>query len=225
MLPNPDLAACPSKANTWEAGIGRRGEFALFQRPATGGEGGLMSKIQLLLPIRGPELLKGSFSGHTGRGRGSMQSTRQLRQPWGWSRGVSSASSPRLSCFKGSWSSVPGLVCSHFFGASSWSCGSLCHGCRLVLLWLTSSTWWGFGIYRTAHGVWPRIFIRSPRGGTKHPWLCLVVMLLSLGVFDYFPLLLQFLTCLIKFTHWPKFFSRPEAGGGYVGGFCSGKAP
>lgn len=40
---------------------GQKGKVALFGSPATRGEGGLMSKSQLLLPVRGQELLKGSF--------------------------------------------------------------------------------------------------------------------------------------------------------------------
>ena len=49
-----------------------------------------------------------------------------------------------LDCFKYSYSSVPELVCSHFSEASSWNCGSLCHGYSLVIMQLMSSTWWGF---------------------------------------------------------------------------------
>ena len=39
-----------------------------------------------------------------------------------------------LDYLKYSLSSVPGSGCSHFFEASSWSCGSLCHGYSLVVI-------------------------------------------------------------------------------------------
>ena len=35
-------------------------------------------------------------------------------------------------------------VCSHFFEFNSQNCDSLCHGYSLVIIQLTSSTWWGF---------------------------------------------------------------------------------
>ena len=35
-------------------------------------------------------------------------------------------------------------ACSHFLEASSQNCGSLCHGCNLVIMWLTSPIWSGF---------------------------------------------------------------------------------
>ena len=40
-------------------------------------------------------------------------------------------------CLQYSWSSVPGLVCSCYFEASSQNCGSLGHGQSLVIMWLT----------------------------------------------------------------------------------------
>ena len=35
---------------------------------------------------------------------------------------------------KYSSSSVPGSTCSHFFEASSWNCGGVCHGYSLVIM-------------------------------------------------------------------------------------------
>ena len=32
----------------------------------------------------------------------------------------------------------------HFFEANSQNCGSLCHGYSLIIMKLTSPTWWGF---------------------------------------------------------------------------------
>ena len=40
-----------------------------------------------------------------------------------------------------------------FLEASSQNCGSSCHGYSLVLMLLTSPTWWGFIIYKTAHRI------------------------------------------------------------------------
>ena len=37
-----------------------------------------------------------------------------------------------------------GSPCSHIFEANSRNCGSLCHGYSLVIMYLTSSTWWEF---------------------------------------------------------------------------------
>ena len=51
--------------------------------------------------------------------------------------------------------------------------------------------------------------IHSPCGGTKGPWLCLMTKLLSFGL-DCFPLLLHFLTSLIKLFPWLKFFFKEQ---------------
>ena len=56
-----------------------------------------------------------------------------------------------LDCFKYYYSSAPRSVCSHIFEAGSRNCSSLCHGYSLVIMPLTSSTWWGFNLYKSAH--------------------------------------------------------------------------
>ena len=62
--------------------------------------------------------------------RGYIQ--KQHHQLWqsSWSWSCSGLIKHHLDCFKYSWSSVPGSVCSRFFEASSQNCGSLCHGYR-----------------------------------------------------------------------------------------------
>ena len=69
-----------------------------------------------------------------------------------------------LDCLKYSQSSVPRPVCSHFFEAGSWNGGSLCHGCGLVSIQLTSSTWWG--LQNSSKDMTQNINC-SPCGGTK----------------------------------------------------------
>ena len=61
LLANPGLAARRSKANSQETSVGRKGKVALFRRPATGGEGGLLSENQLPIAVQGQGLSKGSF--------------------------------------------------------------------------------------------------------------------------------------------------------------------
>ena len=118
-----------------------------------------------------------------------------------------------LDCFKYSWSSVPGLVCFHFFEAHSLNCGNLCHGCSLVIMQLTSSTWWGFQYLQNSSQDMAQNIIHSPWGRTGDTWLCLMTKLFCCLVsFDYLPLFLHYLTSLIKLILWLKFFRRQEAG-------------
>ena len=57
----------------------------------------------------------------------------------------------RLCCSRDSSSLVPGSVCFPFFEASSRSCGNLCYGHGLVIMWLTSPPVYRTGVYKTAH--------------------------------------------------------------------------
>ena len=45
------------------------------------------------------------------------------------------------------------LVGSQFFESISQDCGILCHGYRLLIMWLASPTWRGFSIYQIAHKI------------------------------------------------------------------------
>ena len=59
---NSGLAAHCLKANAREISVGGKGKVALFRRPATWGEGGLMSqRTNSQLPLTGQEPIKGSF--------------------------------------------------------------------------------------------------------------------------------------------------------------------
>ena len=87
---------------------------------------------------------------------------------------------------------------------SFWNCGSF-------ISWLQS----GLHVVNFYHLVEDSVSVRlnmaqniicSPWGGTKGPWLCLHYYYLVF--FDCLPLFLHFLTSLIKFTLWLKFFQR-----------------
>ena len=72
VLPNSGLAAYCSKASILETSVGRKGNVALFRRPGTWGEGGLMSRSQLPT-VREQELLQGSFRDVQVGGGGYME--------------------------------------------------------------------------------------------------------------------------------------------------------
>ena len=78
----------------------------------------------------------------------------------------------------------------------------------------TSSSWWGLQYLQNNSKDVVQNIIYSPWGRTKGPWLCLMAK-------DYFVLLdcflffLPFLTSLMKFILWLKFFYRQKAGGGH----------
>ena len=55
-----------------------------------------------------------------------------------------------------------------------------------------------------------QIIIYSPWGGAKSPWLCLMTQLLLFCPVDCFPLLLHFLTSLVKLILWIKFFLQTK---------------
>ena len=61
------------------------------------------------------------------------------------------------ACFRYSWSSVPGSICSHFFAVNSRNCNSSCPGYSLVVHFST----WCFDIYKTAHRIWLRRLSRA----------------------------------------------------------------
>lgn len=75
MLLNSGFVSCRSEASTGGLSAGRKGKAALFRRPATWGEGGLVSKSQLLPADQGTIAFKGEFKGDTGGGRGYMQNS------------------------------------------------------------------------------------------------------------------------------------------------------
>ena len=117
-----------------------------------------------------------------------------------------------LDCFKYYYSSAPRSVCSHIFEAGSRNCSSLCHGYSLVIMPLTSSTWWGFNLYKSAH----RRRLRT--GSMSHEEELKVLDYAQwwnhyyMVSFDCFPSFLHFLTSPIIFCL--KFFHRPKAGWG-----------
>lgn len=87
---------------------------------------------------------------------------------------------------------------------------------------VTSSTWWGFSICKTAQRTRLRILPRALEEGLKIfdfvDWLNYYCFVL----FDCFPFILHVLASLIKGTVWnsgkpgkPKFFYRQETDGGH----------
>ena len=112
-----------------------KGEFALFQRPATWGEGRLMSKGRLPLDKQWVRAFKGEFQGRIDRGRELRAGRAQAALTGILKLIIGGLTNQRpLDCFRYRSSSVPGSVCSHFFAASSQNCGSLCHGYSLVIM-------------------------------------------------------------------------------------------
>ena len=69
------------------------------------------------------------------------------------------------------------------------------------LIQLTFFTWWGFQYLQNSSKYVAQNIIYSPRGGTKGPWLCLMVKLLLFSLAWLFSFM-RFLTSLIKFTLW-----------------------
>ena len=76
---------------------------------------------------------------------------------------------------------------------------------------LTSSTWWGFQYLQNSLKDVVQNIIYSPGGGTKSPWLYLTSKLLLFCLAWLFSFL-HFLTSLIKFILWLKFFYRQKVG-------------
>ena len=77
VLPDSNLAACHSKANSEETSVGWKGEIALFMRPASWEEGGLVAKNQLsrfCLTVKVCKERKGEIItvNHLGRGSESF---------------------------------------------------------------------------------------------------------------------------------------------------------
>ena len=73
--------------------------------------------------------------------------------------------------------------------------GRLCHGYSLVIMRLTSSTWWGFSITRQLTGYGSEYYL-SPWEGTKGLCLCLVTKLLLLSLAE----LLSFVSAFSHFS-------------------------
>ena len=89
---------------------------------------------------------------------------------------------------------------------------------------LTSSTWWDFQHLQNSSKEMAQNIIYSSWGRTKGPWLCLMTkaLLFCLAWLFFF---LHFLTSLIKFIRWLKFFCRQKAGGGHGGWSVLGRPP
>ena len=128
-------------------------------------------------------------------------------------------------------SSVLGSVCSHFSETGSQNCArwsSSCHGYSLVMMLLTSSTWWEFQYLQKSSKDMAQNTIYSPWGGTKRsPWLCLMATRLLFCLIS----LLFFVFAFSHFSNWiyslVKVFlqTRGRYGGHGRGGICTRKAP
>ena len=74
----------------------------------------------------------------------------------------------------------------------------------------SSSTWWGFSIYKTAHRTWLRILSVALGRGTKSSWLCLMVKLFLLGLIwllsfaSVVSLFFDYIYSLVKVFLWTK---------------------
>ena len=93
-----------------------------------------------------------------------------------------------------------------------------CRGYSLVVIQLTSSTWWEFQYLQSSSKGVAQNFIHSPWGGTKGLWLCLMTAIT-------WSLFLHFLTSLTKLILWLKFFYRQKAGWGHRLQAPQGPAP
>ena len=71
-----------------------------------------------------------------------------------------------LGCSRDSSSLVPGSICFPFFEANSHSCGNLCCGHGLVIMWLTSPPVYQTGVYKSPQGEGG-----SGWGTHINPWL------------------------------------------------------
>ena len=58
---------------------------------------------------------------------------------------------------------VQGPFFPYFSEANSQNCGSLCHGYSLVIMLLTSSTWWGFQYLQDSSGNGSEYYLQSLR--------------------------------------------------------------
>ena len=107
-----------SRDKCWQE---RKGCF--IQETDNLGEGGLMSKTQLLTADQEARALKGGFPGLQAGAGGYMQKQHSLlwQSSWNWSCS-DLISTIYLDYFKYSSSSVPGSVCSCFLEVSSWNC-------------------------------------------------------------------------------------------------------
>ena len=139
--------------------------------------------------MKGQELLKGSFRGVWGRG--DVQSS---SGNWSCSGLISSISTVWSTTFNS------GVTLSPF----PWGQFMELRKTEQFTSWLQSS----HRVINISHLMGVSVFkdvaqtiIYSPWGGTKCPWLCLMVKL-SLFCLDCFPLFLHFLISLIKFIHW-----------------------
>ena len=92
----------------------------------------MSQRTNSILPIRGQELLKGSFRGVYEEGRGYMQSSTISVGSHLEIGHMHWSDQCHLDCFK--YSSFPGSVSSHFFEANSLNCASLYHGYSLVTM-------------------------------------------------------------------------------------------
>ena len=139
------LAAHCWKANTWEARLVERKScfFFFFSFLAAGnqGEGILVPKGQHSIAGQWVRAFKGELQGCLGEGL-HAEHHRQLRWP---SQNRSSVVRPASSwLFKVQLLFSSRVSLFPFLEASSWNCGSWCHGHSLVIMQLMSSTRWGF---------------------------------------------------------------------------------
>ena len=128
----------------WETSIGLIRKYCFIQE--AGNLGRRRTHVQQPPPHcwSGARAFQGELQVCTGGGRGP-QAGQALSALTVFLNLVSQQSDQhRPGCLQYSWSSVPGLVCSCYFEASSQNCGSLGHGQSLVIMWLTFSILWGF---------------------------------------------------------------------------------
>ena len=129
-----------------------------------------------------------------------------------------------LSYFK--CCTVPGLVCSHFFEASSRNQGNLYHGYSLVMMLLTSPPGGNFSIHRTWLRILSIAFEEELKILDYACWLNYYYLIL-LYCFLLFLHFFNFSDCIYSFT---KVFHRQKVGWGHErqrpcsvskGGSCS----
>ena len=92
------------------------------------------------------------------------------------------------------------MVCSHFFEASSWNCGSLCHSYSPHGHHVHFPPDGGFSIYKTAHRIWLRILAIALEKELKVLDFAPQLKGHYFVLFDCFPLLLHFLTSLVNYS-------------------------
>ena len=94
-------------------------------------------------------------------------STLARKIPWTEEPGrLHSMGSQRVGYDCAVFSSRVSLFLFFFFEASSQNCGSLCHGYSLVIMQVTSLTWWGFQYVQDSVVDIAQKIIYSPWGGT-----------------------------------------------------------